>query len=206
MRFKLLLFFILIFFESYILSKVLDFDSLIYDSLNSRLNYQQLNEYLKSKEKWEFLNYFIVPFILIVKIYIISIVLYLGCFFLNIHISFKKLRCAVLNAEFVFLLIPVFKLIWFIAFQTSYTIEDIQYFFPFSALTITDYKGLEPWLIYPLQTVNLFELAYVIYLSYQLGHLTKTNPDTGLKIVASSYIPALCLWVTTVMFLTLNFS
>mgnify|MGYP003395149940 CR=1 FL=1 len=73
-------------------------------------------------------------------------------------------------------------------------------------LNIIGFKGLEPWLIYPLQTLNLFEIAYIIYLSYQIGYLTKTNADNGLKIVSYSYVPALFLWVVVVMFFTLNYS
>lgn len=105
-----------------------------------------------------------------------------------------------------FLLVPIFKIIWFYFFQTNYTLEDLQYFYPFSAINITGFNGLEPWLIYPLQTLNIFEVIYIIYLSYQIGDLTKTNADNGLKIVSFSYIPALILWITVVMFFTLNYS
>ena len=124
----------------------------------------------------------------------------------NIKTDFKEVLNIILKVEFVFLSIPIIKLIWFYFFQTNYTLEDIQYFYPLSALNIIGYKGLESWLIYPLQTLNVFELAYIIILSYQIGTVTKTNADTGLKIVGSSYIPALLLWVTIVMFFTLNFS
>jgi hypothetical protein len=44
----------------------------------------------------------------------------------------------VIIAEFVFLLVPIFKIIWFYFFQTNYTLEDIQYFYPLSALNIVD--------------------------------------------------------------------
>jgi len=68
------------------------------------------------------------------------------------------------------------------------------------------YQGLDPWLIYPLQVLNLFELTYIIYLSYQIGQLTQTNTDNGLKIVGYSYVTALFLWIAVVMFFTLNYS
>ena len=107
---------------------------------------------------------------------------------------------------FIFLLVPILKIIWFYFFQTNYTLEDIQYFYPLSALNIIGYAGLEPWLIYPLQILNLFELAYIIYLAYQIGKVTSTNTDTGFKIMMYSYVPTLLLWVCVVMFLTLSMS
>ena len=103
----------------------------------------------------------------------------------------------------MFLLVGIAKIIWFYFFQTNYTLKDIQYFYPLSALNIVDYKGLEPWFIYPFQTLNLFELAYWLILAFYIGKATETNMDNGLKIVASSYGSALLLWVITVMFLYL---
>jgi hypothetical protein len=112
----------------------------------------------------------------------------------------------------VFLGVGVLKIVWFYFFQTNYTLEDLQYFYPLSALNIVGYKGLDAWLIYPLQVLNLFELAYWLLLSYFVGMLAfiekyKGKPmDLGFKIVASSYGSALLLWVVVVMFFTLNYS
>jgi hypothetical protein len=121
----------------------------------------------------------------------------------------------VLKAEFIFILVALVKIFWFLFFQTTYTLQDIQSFYPLSALNILGYKGLDAWYIYPLQTLNLFELAYWLLLSYYIGKMAspiknseqnKYPIDFGLKIVASSYGTALLLWVCIVMFFTLNYS
>jgi len=185
----------------------LHLDKLIYNSLAEKLTSQQIEDFLHLQKKWQWLGYLFIPILLLIKTSLIATVLYIGTFFLgNLSVTFKQLWSFVLNAEFVFAVVPLFKITWFYFFQVNYTLEDIQYFYPLSALNIIGYKGLEPWLIYPLQTLNLFELAYIIYLAYQIGSLTKTNADTGLKIVAYSYVPALLLWVTVIMFFTLNYS
>ena len=106
--------------------------------------------------------------------------------------------------------VATFKHFYF--FQTNYTLEDLQYFYPLSTLNIVGYKGLEAWFIYPLQVLNLFEFAYWLLLSYFVGKLAFTEKDKGkpmdlgFKIVASSYGSALLLWVVVVMFFTLNYS
>lgn len=185
----------------------LHLDNLIYNSLAEKLTSQQIEDFLNLQKKWQWLSYFFIPILLFIKTSLIATVLYIGNFFLsNLSVTLKQLWLFVLNAEFVFVFVPLFKITWFYFFQTNYTLEDIQYFYPLSALNIIGYIGLTPWFIYPLQTLNLFELAYIIYLAYQIGTLTKTNADTGLKIVAFSYVPALLLWVTVVMFFTLNYS
>ena len=127
-------------------------------------------------------------------------------FFSKIPITFKQLWGFVITAEFIFLLIPIFKIIWFYFFQTNYTLEDLQFFYPLSAINIVGYEDLEPWLIYPFQVLNFFELAYWLILAYFIGKAIETTMDHGLKIVASSYGSALLLWVVVIMFFTLNYS
>lgn len=186
---------------------LLNLDNLILDNLSTSITRNQLIEYLDFKKKWQWLSFAIIPILLLIKTTVVASILYIGTFFYSkAKVTFKNLWQIAVKAEFIFLGVGILKIIWFYFFQTNYTLEDIQYFYPLSALNIFDYKELEPWLIYPLQTLNVFELAYIIILSYQIGTLTLTNPDTGLKIVASSYIPALLLWVTIIMFFTLNFS
>lgn len=184
----------------------LNTNALIYNSLSEQFGNEQVLKILSLQKKWEWVGYLIVPIIVLIKTILIATVLYIGIAFTDAKITFISIFNKVVQAEFIFLLVPIFKIIWFYFFQTNYKLEDIQYFFPFSAINITGYEGLEPWFIYPLQTLNLFELAYIIYLGYQMGKLTNTNPDKGIKIVVSSYVPALVLWICTVMFLTLNYS
>ena len=190
-----------------ITKNLLQFDILLYNTLAEKLSSKQIDNFFELQNKWKWVSYSIIPLFLFLKSVFIATVLYIGIFFFSKNdITFKKIWNCVIRAEFLFLLAPILKIIWFYFFQTNYTLEDIQYFYPLSALNITGYQGLDPWLIYPLQVLNLFELAYIIYLSYQIGQLTQTNTDNGLKIVAYSYVPALFLWVTVVMFFTLNYS
>ncbi|QIH38552.1 hypothetical protein G7A72_06975 [Flavobacterium sp. Sr18] len=204
---KLLILGISIIVLTEIANKVLNIRGLIYNSLGEQLTNKEIVKIFEFQDKWQFVGYAIVPVMMFLKTSLIASALYMGTFFFSkIAVTFKQLWGVVLNAEFVFLVVPVFKMSWFYFIQTNYNLDDIKYFFPFSALTITGYKGLEPWLIYPFQVINLFELAYWLILSFFIGKITKTNTDRGLKIVASSYGSALLLWVVVIMFFTLNYS
>ncbi|MCD9576887.1 hypothetical protein [Flavobacterium soyae] len=188
-----------------IFKKSIPFYELIYNSLSQQFTIKQVKEIIDIQKKWEWINYIFLPILLLLKTSAISSIIYIGLFLSNKNLKFIIILNFVLKAEFIFLLVPIFKIIWFYFFQTYYTLEDIQYFYPLSALNIVGYKDLENWFIYPFQVLNLFELFYIIYLGYEIGKLTNTNADYGLKIVALSYIPSLLLWVTTVMFFTLNY-
>jgi hypothetical protein len=192
---------------------VLHFDKLLYNSLAEKLTDEQIQNFLSLQNEWHWLEYVFIPLYILLKSSFIAIVLYIGTFFFSkTEITLKKIWICVIKAEFIFLLVPILKIIWFHFIQTNYTLEDLQYFYPLSALNIVGYKGLEVWFIYPLQVLNLFELAYWLLLSYFVGKLAFTEKDKGkpmdlgFKIVASSYGSALLLWVVVVMFFTLNYS
>ena len=189
-----------------IFKKMINVEELVLNSLIENFSLSQIENYLSSKERWEYFSYLIIFIMLLLKTAVIAAILDAGCFFFSKEIKYKKLFNIVVKAEFVFLLVIVFKTAWFYVFQQDYTLEDLQYFYPLSALNIIGYEGLQPWFVYPLQVLNLFELAYWVILAYLLGKELKVSTDKGMSIVASSYGVGLLIWVVAVMFLTLNMS
>ena len=204
---KFFLLCVLFIFASELLKNVLQFNQLLYNSLSEKLTSEQLSSYFEIQSNWRWIEYIFIPIYILLKTSIIATILYISAYFFSKkNIVFNSLWTIVIEAEFIFLLVPIFKIFWFYFIETKYKLEDFQYFFPLSALNIIGYKGLEVWFIYPFQTLNLFELAYIIYIANQLGKLTETNTDHGLKIIGYSYIPTLLLWVALIMFITLNIS
>ena len=193
-------------FLNYSLNTILNIDDLILNSISDKLSQKYILEYIDSRAKWQWLGYALLPFLLLIKISIIAAILDIGCFFFGKEIKYKTLFKIVVKAEFVFLLVIVFKTVWFYFIQTDYTLEDLQYFYPLSVLQVFGYEGLEPWFIYPLQVVNLFELCYWLLLGYGLSKALKRSVDYAMGIVASSYGVGLLIWVGAVMFFTLNMS
>ncbi|WP_336128009.1 hypothetical protein [Mesoflavibacter sp. CH_XMU1422-2] len=176
------------------------------NSLTDQLSRDQIQNILNLKKKWQWIGYVLLPLVLVIKITIIAAILDIGCFFFGKEIKYKKLFNIVVKAEFIFLLVIIFKTTWFYFFQTNYTLEDLQYFYPLSAINIIGYEGLQPWFIYPFQVLNLFELAYWLILAYLIGKELNENTDKGMSIVASSYGVSLLIWIVGVMFFTLNMS
>lgn len=210
MKLRLLVYFtlcFLLFLITEISKKILHIEELFFNSLSEQLSSEQIENYLDLQDKWKWLPYIVLPLFLLIKTTVIASVLYTGTFFYSkVKITFKQLWDAVIKAEFVFTLVGVAKIIWFYFFQTSFTLEDLQYFYPLSALNIVGYQDLEAWFIYPLQVLNLFELAYWLLLAYFIGKLTQSTTEKGFKIVAVSYGSALLLWVCAIMFFTLSYS
>ena len=179
-------------------------EELLITSLSEQLTVGQIERIIAFREKWQWAGYGVVPVLLLLKISVIALLLEIGCFFFDKKLSYKQLFGIVLRAEFIFLLVPVCKLAWFYFFQKDFTIEDLQFFYPLSALNITGYQGIDIWFIYPFQVLNLFEALYWWFLAHQLDKIFNEQKEKGLSIVASGYGVGLLLWVVGVMFFTLN--
>ena len=99
---------------SEITNKVLDFRGLLYNSLSEQLTHKQIQNYFDLQDKWQWVGYGIVFILILIKTCLISSTLYIGTFFFSkVELTFKQLWGFVISAEFVFLLVPVFKIIWF---------------------------------------------------------------------------------------------
>jgi hypothetical protein len=202
--FLLLAFFMLCF--GVISQGILGTETMYVNSLADIYTQEQLTETLDFQAEWKWVGYVLVPILLLIKVSIIALILDAGLFFFGEELKYKHIFRAVVKAEFIFLFVIVVKTGWLYFFVPNYTLLDIQYFYPLSALAYIGYEGLEAWFLYPLQTLNLFEIAYWFLLAFFIGKQLKENTQKGLVIVASSYGVALLIWMVGIVFLTLNLS
>jgi hypothetical protein len=179
-------------------------DTLYYNTFIEQLSVEKIEGIIEESHKWAWLGYLLVPVIYYIKLSLIALVLQTGFFFFDRKVSFSIIFKAVMLAEIPFLIVPVIKLFWFLFIQTHYTLNDLQYFFPLSALQLFDAQKLPSWQVYPLQLMNVFELIYWVLLAYWLKKLLNLSLNKSMEVVASSYGTGLLLWVVFITFLSLN--
>lgn len=184
--------------------ELLNSEQLLAETLLEQFTRDQVISVLRFNRDWKWLTYVLLPIVMLLKISLIAKIIDVGAFFIDKEISYKKLFTTVLKAEFIFLLAPIGKLVWFYYMQTDFDLDDLQKFYPLSLINITGYENLEAWYIYPLQAINVFEIIYWIILSYQLKKLVNINFNKSFIIVMSSYGLCLFIWIIAVMFFTLN--
>lgn len=209
MKKNTVLFFILytLYFSLTVFSKeILSAEQLYYNTLAEQLTAEQIQEVIRMNNLWGWVYYIALPLILYLKILLIAIVLSIATFFFAQKIKFSQLFNIVLKAEFIFLLPIVFKAVWFYFFKKDYTLEELQNYMPLSLESLFGYENFERWYIYPMQTANLFEIAYWITLTLLLAKVLQINRQKSFTIVASSYGVGLVIWIAAIMFLTLNMS
>lgn len=193
-------------FCTFIISQYVMTDELYYRSMGEQLTMEQIDEMLSTQSRYAWLSYLLVAVINLIKYSLVTGVLYTGIFLSGLKASFGRVFKLVLVAEFVLLIPMIAKTLWFALANTGYSMDDLQFFSPLSLLSVVNPQQIDAIWHYPLQILNVFELGYWIVLGWGLHLLIQKDFDSSLRIVLSSYLPALVLWIVLVMFLTVTFS
>jgi hypothetical protein len=119
-------------------------------------------------------------------------------------VSFKILFKIALFAESAFVAAALVRLVLLAFFHTIDRLEDWQAFAPLSLYSLLKTSSVASWLVYPLQTLNLFELAYMGLLAAGLHYYLQQPFSKMLPLSAGAYGVGLLCWMIFMVFLNLN--
>jgi hypothetical protein len=179
-------------------------DSLISEHLLTQMPYKNVVNAIELGKRWLWLNYVLIPIVYILKFALISFWILCGTIIFGFKTKFSSMFKIVVTAEFVWLLPTLLSIIWFSFFDKTYTFEDLQYFAPLSLLSLFDASQLDSWLIFPLKSLNLFEVIYILVLALGIKKIMKKDYDSALKFTLPVYGSALVVWILFVTFLSIN--
>lgn len=190
----------------------LDNNILFYQTYGEQLTLSSIDRILNLSRKWQWFGYIFLPIIILLRVFYLSVFLYIGLFFYEVEVEFGKIFKVSLLADFIFVLSTFTKLVILIFFKQVNTLDDLQ-FQPLSIMELLNKKTVDPLFVYPLSLINIFELGYFLILAWLLvGVINESNEKRpvkfgkSLQLVTASYGSGLLLWVLLVMFITLNLS
>jgi hypothetical protein len=180
-------------------------DKLYYNSLIEQLSMERIDSIIHENRKWQYLTVLFIPLVLLIKIGFTAFCLYVGLSFAGLQNSFAELFNISMKAELVFIVASILKFLINILTHRVEVFDDLNNY-PLSLISITGTKGIYPWLTYPLQTLNLFELIYWLALAKGLEVTFSRGYSSSLVLVLSSYVIGLVIWILFVMLLTMQFT
>jgi len=164
----------------------------------------QIQETLSFIKKWESVVIALNILLIFIKIACVAACLYLGLFFFsNQHHAYKTSFNIAIKAEIVFVVYSFVRLLWFSFVHLPESLEEMQ-IWPLSLMHFFDPATIEPWLIYPLNTINLFEIVYILLLSALTAAAIQIKFRKAFDLVFVSYGSGLLLLIVLQMFLILN--
>jgi len=140
------------------------------------------------------LNYLWTPFSLLWKFTLTAFLLWLGCFAFGFKVSFAPLWQWVMVVEIIFLLSEIIRLLYFLVIPPE-TFTEIRQFHPLSLSALFNTENIHQRFHYPLQALNLFELAYWYLLALGIHTFTRRSMARSFVLVLSSYGMAFLFWL-----------
>jgi hypothetical protein len=177
-----------------------------FNTYSEQLTYDRSVELFARMKSFAWVSYVFLPLILLLKFSALSLLIYIGVFFSDLHkeITFSKIFTVVIACECVFIVASLMKLLWFMFFAGNYTLDDISFFYPLSLINLFRRSEVASYWIYPLQTVNIFQFAYILMLALGLSKVGSVKRATTDKVILTTYVPAIAVWIALIMFLTID--
>jgi len=140
-------------------------------------------------------QFFAVPVFLLWKFLLTTFLLWIGCFMFGYKLTFAQLWKWVIFSELIFILPEAMKVVWFTVFQPEPTFQDYQAFYPFSLVNLVDYNAVHSRWLYPLKSLNTFEIAYQVLLIIGIFLLSRKKWRISVYVVLSSYTLFFFIWL-----------
>lgn len=141
------------------------------------------------------LQYMSVPVIYLLKLTVISFVIWVGCFMFGYRITYSQVWQVAVVSEAVFLIPEVLKILWLIFIETDPNLFEIRSFYPLSLINFVDPYELDKRWFYPLKAINVFEVVYWFVLASGIHHMAGKKLSTARAIIFSSYVLFFFLWL-----------
>ena len=177
-----------------------------FNTFSEQLTYERSMELFHRMRSFAWVSYVVTPAMLLVKFSALSVLLYVGVFFNDLHkeITMGKIFKVVIVSELVFIAASIIKLLWFIFFAGNYILDDMSFFYPLSLINLFSRAEVASYWIYPLQTVNIFQVVYVLLLALGLSRISTIKREAADKVVLATYVPGIVVWVVLIMFLSID--
>jgi hypothetical protein len=191
---------------SYLWKELLFTDDVYYNTYAEQISLERIERYINIQRKVQWVAYIIMPLIILCKTSLVAICLNVGTLFAGYKIPFGKLFRIAAIAEGVFVLSSFVRMMWLYFVVQPSTIQEIKLFYPLSLLSFFSSGTVESWLMYPLQTINIFELTYWAVLALGMKWVLNEKFGRSFSLVMSSYGVGLLLWGLFITFLSITYS
>lgn len=136
-----------------------------------------------------------VPVMYGLKFTVVGFILWTGCFMWGYKVSYGKCWQVSMMAELVFFVPALLKTLWFILIQPETNYFEFQAFYPLSLMSFYPYAEVQDKYIYINQSLNLFEIAYWVVLTYGIDFAARKKKSVANAIVFTTYVPLFLFWL-----------
>lgn len=124
-----------------------------------------------------------------------SFVLWVGNFMFGYRVTYPQTWKIVMVAHTIFFVPEILKILWFMFIETDPTLFRIREFYPFAMIQLVDLESISKAWIYPLKSLNLFEVISWILMVHGIHYFASKRFNIAVAIVFTSYVPFFLMWL-----------
>jgi hypothetical protein len=197
--------FVSVFFNWYLQQQVLT-DQVYQYSLGGQVNPDKLTAFLQGQHRMEVLSYLLIPVVLLVKMVLVTLCLLTGLLLTSQKIAVKVLFRIVLFAEMAFVASTLLRLLLLAFFHNVESLGQYMAFAPLSLFSFFHAQSVPNWLVYPLQTLDVFQALYIYLLAKGLSVYLKRSMPPSVELVLGSYGVGLFTVMILFAFISITFN
>ncbi len=197
--------FVAVFFNWYLQKQVLT-DQVYTYSLGDQVNPDKLTAFLQGQHRMELLSYLLIPVVLLTKMVLVSLCLFTGLLLTSQKVSFSILFRIVLFAETAFVASTLLRLLLLAFFHNVESLGQYMAFAPLSLFNFFHAASVPNWLVYPLQTLDVFQALYIYLLARGLSVYLRRSLVQSVEQVLGSYGVGLFTAMILFAFISITFN
>ena len=181
-----------------------DYDELADEFEDDLEDVEEDDEYYWSDQAWDF---GIMSLLKLIQFTIITAFIFVGLTLKSEtdKLSFAQILKVIVIAEFIFFIPALIKAMWFGFIAPANDYLEIRSFHPFSLLSVIGSDNVNDWMIYPLRTINLFEIIYVYAIIIGIHQVSNLKLASLTKPIILSYSLMLFMWISIRVYLSTTF-
>lgn len=193
-------------FSAYYLQSTILTEQTYYNSLSGQVAEKEIEEMYSLKQRMGMLSYLLVPLTTLLKILFPACCLYATSILFSYNLQFRSAFKISLVAEIVFVAATLIRLLLLAFFVDINTFEELKNFAPLSLFSVFNASSVPKYLVYPLQTINIFEILYCGLLAVGLCNMLKMKFRPMIILAACAYGAGLFFWTVFITFLSVTSS
>lgn len=141
------------------------------------------------------LGYLATPILLLFKFTLISFLIWIASFALGYKVSYKELWKFALVAETIFLLPELLRFLIYLNPSQAVSYLEIELNRPFSMLSLVGFDQVEEKYLYPLATINIFEIIYGAAWVFGFLSISRRSISESIWVILLGYFFPLTIYL-----------
>lgn len=187
---------------SYLVLMLLNDPVLFHNTYQQALDEDRMASLLSTRQSISYISLILVPIFLAVKYLMILCMMIFGKYLERVDVSNRKLLQSIIQCDLIFIAPILIKYVLFEFAWHDYNLTEIQRYMPCSLAAMVGYEKIPAYLLYPFQSINIFEIAFVGGLAYLLGK-TIGSFKQGLIFLTKYYLFPFICWMLVLMLFNL---